>query len=34
MIYTHHFGDMNLDHEVLHEATLVAARPKPGGVVK
>jgi LmbE family N-acetylglucosaminyl deacetylase len=34
MIYTHHFGDTNRDHQVLHDATLVAARPKPGGTVK
>ena len=34
VVYTHHFGDMNRDHQVLHEATLVACRPKPGGIVK
>jgi len=34
MIYTHHSGDINRDHQILHEATLVAARPKPGGIVK
>jgi LmbE family N-acetylglucosaminyl deacetylase len=33
-VYTHHFGDINRDHQVLHEATLVATRPKPGGIVK
>ncbi len=34
VVYTHHFGDINRDHQLLHEATLVAARPKPGGIVK
>ena len=27
IIYTHHFGDINRDHRVVHEATLTAARP-------
>ena len=34
VVYTHHFGDINRDHQLLHEATLVATRPKPGGIVK
>ncbi len=34
IVYTHHFGDINRDHQLLHEATLVATRPKPGGIVK
>ncbi|MCI0408701.1 MAG: PIG-L family deacetylase [Acidobacteria bacterium] len=34
VVYTHHVGDMNRDHQVLHEATLVATRPKPGGPVR
>lgn len=34
VVYTHHFGDMNRDHQVLHEATLVACRPKPGGTIR
>ena len=33
VVYTHHFGDINRDHQLLHEATLVATRPKPGGIV-
>jgi len=33
-VYTHHYGDINRDHQVLHQATLVAVRPKPGGTVK
>ena len=27
IIYTHHHGDINRDHRVVHEATLTAARP-------
>ncbi len=27
IIYTHHRGDINRDHRVVHEATLTAARP-------
>lgn len=29
-IYTHHMGDMNIDHEVTCRAVLTAARPLPG----
>ena len=34
VVYTHHVGDINRDHQLLAEATLVATRPKPGGIVK
>lgn len=34
MIFTHHGGDVNRDHQVLFEATMVAARPQPGSQVK
>ncbi len=34
VVYTHHFGDINRDHQLLHQATLVATRPKPGGIVR
>lgn len=27
IVYTHHRGDINRDHQVVHEATLTAARP-------
>lgn len=27
VIYTHHFGDLNIDHRITHEAVVVAARP-------
>jgi N-acetylglucosamine malate deacetylase 1 len=33
VVYTHHAGDINRDHQVLNEVTLVATRPKPGGMV-
>jgi N-acetylglucosamine malate deacetylase 1 len=29
IIYTHHGGDLNIDHRVCHEATLTACRPLP-----
>lgn len=27
IIYTHHLGDLNYDHRIVHQATLTAARP-------
>jgi len=30
MIFTHHFNDLNLDHRVVYDATITAARPLPG----
>jgi LmbE family N-acetylglucosaminyl deacetylase len=29
MVYTHHFGDLNIDHKIVFEATLTAFRPQP-----
>ncbi len=34
VVYTHFFGDVNLDHQRVYESTLVACRPTPGQVVK
>lgn len=34
VIYTHHGGDLNVDHVVLHRATLTATRPMKGQCVK
>ena len=34
IIYTHHAGDLNVDHEITHRAVLTATRPKPGQAVK
>ena len=33
-IYTHHSGDMNIDHRVIHDAVLTASRPQPQCRVK
>ncbi len=30
MVYTHHSGDVNIDHRVTHEAVVAACRPIPG----
>lgn len=29
-VLTHHFGDVNIDHQVVHNAVLAACRPQPG----
>lgn len=29
-VYTHHCGDVNIDHRVIHEAVVTACRPMPG----
>lgn len=34
VIYTHHSGDLNVDHRVAHQAVLTACRPLPGSCVK
>ena len=33
-IFTHHFGDVNVDHRKVHEATVVACRSQPDHCVK
>jgi len=33
MIFTHHYNDLNLDHRVVYDATITAARPVPGSFV-
>lgn len=33
-ILTHHRGDLNVDHRVVHDAVITAARPAPGGVAR
>ncbi len=30
VIYTHHYGDLNLDHRITCQATMTAFRPNPG----
>jgi len=32
IIYTHHSGDMNIDHMVTHRAVATACRPVPGAI--
>ncbi len=34
LIYTHHRGDLNIDHRIVHEAVRTAARPLPGCSVR
>jgi len=29
VIYTHHIGDLNIDHQITHKAVLTACRPQP-----
>jgi LmbE family N-acetylglucosaminyl deacetylase len=30
IVYTHHAGDLNLDHRIVHQAAMTALRPLPG----
>jgi LmbE family N-acetylglucosaminyl deacetylase len=34
MVLTHHAGDVNIDHRVVHDAVIAACRPQPGYSVK
>ena len=34
IIYTHHIGDLNIDHKITHEAVMVACRPQKNISVK
>ena len=34
IIYTHHFGDLNIDHRITNQAVFTACRPEPGSIVK
>jgi LmbE family N-acetylglucosaminyl deacetylase len=34
VVYTHHVGDVNVDHRYVHEAAVTACRPQPGNPVK
>jgi LmbE family N-acetylglucosaminyl deacetylase len=33
-LLTHHSGDVNIDHQVVHEAVIAACRPQPGHPVQ
>jgi LmbE family N-acetylglucosaminyl deacetylase len=34
IIYTHHYGDLNIDHQLTHNAVMTACRPLPNFIVK
>jgi LmbE family N-acetylglucosaminyl deacetylase len=34
IVYTHHYGDLNIDHRITHQATMTACRPVPGSPIK
>lgn len=34
ILLTHHGGDVNIDHQLVHEAALAACRPQPGQPVR
>jgi N-acetylglucosamine malate deacetylase 1 len=34
VVYTHHGGDLNIDHRIVHSAVLTAARPIPGASIR
>jgi N-acetylglucosamine malate deacetylase 1 len=34
VIYTHHHGDLNIDHRLTHDAVMTACRPVPGSTVR
>jgi len=34
VVITHHGGDVNVDHRIVHEAVIVACRPQPGFSVR
>ena len=34
IIYTHHHGDLNIDHQITNQAVLTACRPVPGNTVR
>ena len=34
VVYTHHHGDLNIDHRITHQAVMTAFRPLPGSSVR
>jgi len=34
VVVTHHSGDLNIDHQIIHQAVTTACRPQPGHPVK
>jgi N-acetylglucosamine malate deacetylase 1 len=34
IVYTHHSGDLNIDHKITHQAVMTACRPQPNSTVR
>lgn len=34
IVYTHHHGDLNIDHRMTHDAVMTACRPQPNSAVR
>jgi LmbE family N-acetylglucosaminyl deacetylase len=34
LVFTHHAGDVNIDHKILHDAVIAACRPQPNFCVR
>ena len=34
VVVTHHAGDLNIDHQITHQAVITACRPQPGQTVR
>ncbi len=34
IVYTHHSGDLNIDHRLTHDAVMTACRPIPGSCIR
>lgn len=34
IIYTHHYGDLNVDHRIAHQAVMTACRPLPNSSIE
>ena len=34
IVFTHHAGDLNVDHRIVHQAVVTACRPLPGSPVE
>lgn len=34
VVVTHHSSDLNIDHQIIHKATMVACRPQPNSSIK
>ena len=34
IVYTHHLGDLNIDHQITHQAVMTACRPQPNSTIR